>query len=57
MMERTVITVPQKTAPSTPAMAKAIPARAPWTIPMSTVPFKVARLTEVNFSTIRISSS
>ncbi len=49
--------VPQKAAPLMPTTAKARPPNPPCTIPITSVPFTVARVTETNLSTIRSSSS
>ena len=57
MIDKTTMTVPQKTAFSIPAMANAIPASPPCRRPISSVPLSVARVTEVNFCSITRSSA
>ena len=56
MMESTAMIVPQNTALGMPTTQKAMPARTPCNIPMTAVPFRVARVTEVNFASMRCSS-
>src|SRR4029453_17008877 len=57
MIDKTVITVPQKIAPSRPTAQNASPPSTPWAAPIRTVPFKVARVTETNLSSIRCLSA
>jgi len=56
-IDMTAATVPQKMALGNPTVAKAAPTSAPWTRPITAMPFNVARVTEVNLSSIRSSSS
>ena len=53
MIESTVITVPQKIAPSMPTIQNAKPPRMPCASPISTVPLSVARVTDTNCSSMR----
>ena len=50
MIESTAMIVPQNTALGIPTTQNAIPAKPPCNIPTMVVPFRVARVTEVNFS-------
>ena len=49
--------VPQNTAPLMPATQNARPAKVPCTMPITSVPLSVARATDTNRSTMRLSSS
>ena len=56
--DRTTITVPQNSAPSMPAAQNDSPPSVPWTMPMTSVPRRVARVTDTNLpSTCPFSSS
>ncbi len=54
--DSTAIMVPQNTALSIPTTAKAAPANPPCRMPITAVPFRVARVTDVNLSSMRRSS-
>ena len=57
MIDKTVITVPQKIAESSPTAQNASPPSVPWAMPMRTVPFSVARVTDTNFPSMRCLSA
>src|SRR4029450_5119125 len=56
-IERIAMIVPQNAAPSMPATQNAKPARAPWIMPITSVPFTVAPVIEGHRCSIRSSSS
>ena len=57
MIDKTVITVPQKIAPSIPTAQNATPPSRPCATPIRIVPLSVARVTDTNFPTMRVLSA
>ena len=53
MIDSTVMTVPQKIAPSRPTAQNASPPSTPCATPIRIVPFSVARVTDTNVVIIR----
>ena len=53
MIDSTVMTVPQKIAPSIPTAQNDRPPRIPCAAPVRIVPFRVARVTHTNLSSMR----
>ena len=53
IIDNTVMTVPQKIAPSMPTTQNASPPITPCAMPVRIVPLSVARVTETNWSSMR----
>ena len=57
IIARIVMIVPYRAAPSIPATQNAMPAKAPWIMPITSVPLTVARVIDASWVSIRVSSS